>query len=115
MSIPNDPKLYEQVKNEIYAKYPKHSAYRSGLLVKTYKDRGGTYSGKKDKKEGLTAWFNEDWKNQRGAVGYTRKGDIYRPTKRITKDTPKTFAELSKKEIEKARREKAKTGRVKRF
>jgi len=114
-NIPNDRKLYEQVKNEIYAQYPKHSAYRSGLLVKEYKARGGTYSGKKDKKTGLTAWFNEDWRNTRGEVGYKYKSDVYRPTKRITKDTPKTFAELSKKEIERARREKARTGRVKKF
>ena len=114
MSIPDDPKLYEQVKNEIYKKYPKHSAYRSGLLVKEYKARGGTYSGDKNKKEGLTAWFAQNWKNQRGETVYEYKSDIYRPTVKVG-DTPKTFAELSKKEIEKARREKARKGRVKRF
>jgi hypothetical protein len=40
---------------------------------------------------------------------------VYRPTKRITKDTPTTFSELSKQQIEKAKKEKAKTGRVKKF
>ena len=44
MSEPKDKKLYEQVKKEIYAKYPQHSAYRSGLLVKEYKKtRWGIY------------------------------------------------------------------------
>ena len=47
MSEPANKKLYEKVKDEIYKKYPKHSAYRSGLLVKSYKEAGGTYKGKK--------------------------------------------------------------------
>ena len=38
MSTPTNTKLYEEVKKEIYAKYPKHSAYRSGLLVQEYKN-----------------------------------------------------------------------------
>ena len=39
MNKPKDMKLYEQVKAEIYKKYPKHSAYRSGLLVSEYKKK----------------------------------------------------------------------------
>ena len=34
---PKDIKLYEKVKKSIYKKIPKHSAYRSGLLVQEYK------------------------------------------------------------------------------
>ena len=30
---PTDLKLYERVRKKLYAKIPKHSAYRSGLLV----------------------------------------------------------------------------------
>ena len=45
MSEPKNKKLYEEVKNEIYRRYPQHSAYRSGLLVKEYKARGGEYIG----------------------------------------------------------------------
>jgi len=47
MPVPENTQLYEQVKSEIYILYPKHSAYRSGLLVQEYKRRGGTYIGKK--------------------------------------------------------------------
>lgn len=122
MAVPKDQKLYDSVKKSIYKKIPKHSAYRSGLIVKTYKDRyekkygnRDAYKGKKKTKKGLDRWFKEDWKNQRGGKGYKKKGDIYRPTKRITKETPTTMKELSKSEKEKAMREKKKTGRVKKF
>ena len=106
--------LLKEVKKEIYAKHPKHSAYRSGLLVQEYKKRGGTYSGDKSKGS-LGRWFKEDWKNQRGETGYKKKGDVYRPTKRVSSKTPTTFKELSTKEIKAAQREKASKGRVKEF
>ena len=106
----------------MYKKIPKHSAYRSGVLVKEYKEAykkkhnsSNAYVGKKRENKGLSRWFKEDWKNQRGGKGYKKKGDVYRPTKRITKETPKTFKELSNKEIKSAQREKRKTGRVKKF
>ena len=103
------------MKAEVYAKYPKHSAYRSGLLVKEYKRRGGTYEGKEKQTEGLNRWFLEKWSNQRGEVGYKYKNDVYRPTVKATKDTPTTFAELKPTEIERARREKYLKGRVLKF
>jgi len=49
MPLPSNKELYEQVKKEIFQKYPQHSAYRSGLLVQEYKRRGGTYEGEKKK------------------------------------------------------------------
>ena len=115
MSVPTDKKLYDKVKSEIYKKYPKHSAYRSGQLVRQYKNAGGKYSGKESQTTGLNRWFKESWTNTRNETGYKYKSDVYRPNKRITKDTPTTFNELSKKELESARREKAKKGRVKQF
>ena len=115
-----DNKLYNKTKKYIYKKYPKHSAYRSGLLVQKYKKdfkkKNGNknpYSGKKTKKKGLKRWFAEKWVNQRGKVGYKYKNDIYRPSKRITRGTPLTHKELSKKEINRARTRKYKHGRVK--
>lgn len=121
MATPKDIRLYEKVKNEIHSKY-KPSAYRSGLLVQKYKEeyfkkynKDDAYTGTKKPNEGLSRWFDEEWKNQRGGVGYKNKSDIYRPTKRITKDTPITFSELSKMAIQKAQREKATKGRIKNF
>lgn len=122
MAVPKDKQLYERVKKRIYAKYPKHSAYRSGQLVKAYKEayakKHGSkdaYEGAKKGKSGLSRWFKEDWRTQSGSKTYKKKGDVFRPTKRITKKTPTTFKELSKKEVKEAQKEKKKTGRVKKF
>ena len=115
MSKPANQELYDKVKKQIYAKYPVHSAYRSGLLVKTYKEQGGKYIGKENKSSGLNRWFKEKWVNSRGEVGYKNKNDVYRPTVRVNKDTPTTFKELTKEQIKKAQAEKAKHGRIKKF
>ena len=83
MSEPTNKKLYENVKEEIYKKHPKHSAYRSGLLVQEYKRQGGTYKGKEKQDEGLNMWFRSKWRKQRGEVGYTYKSYVYRPTSKV--------------------------------
>jgi len=113
--------LYDKIKKDISDKY-KHSAYRSGLIVKKYKEeyvkkynRDDAYIGDKPKLSNLQRWFLEDWKNQRGETGYKYKTDIYRPTIRINNDTPTTFNELTKDQIIKAKKEKATKGRVKKF
>jgi len=120
-SEPKDLILYNKVKKEISEKY-KHSAYRSGLIVKKYKEeylkkykKDDAYIGEKPKLSNLQRWFLEEWRNQRGEIGYKYNNDIYRPTIRINKDTPITFNELMKNQIIKAQKEKATTGRVKRF
>ena len=115
MPEPKNKELYEEVKKQIYKKCPKHSAYRSGLLVQEYKARGGEYIGKKNKSSGLNRWFKEKWVNQRGEVGYKKKSDIYRPSVRVTKGTPTTHKELSAEQIKNARATKAKKGRVDKF
>lgn len=125
---PRDEKLYSSVKSRLYKKMPNHSAYRSAILVKNYKaaykrkyGKDNSYIGEKPgsnpKKEmtGLKRWLKEEWRNQRGEVGYKYKSDVYRPTKRVNAKTPKTFSELDESAIKRSRRIKAKTGRVKRF
>lgn len=121
-SIPRNIHLYNKVKKYIYKKYPKHSAYRSGLLVQKYKQefkklhpRSNPYIGQTSKFKGLSRWFKEDWKSDTGKYFYSSKRSVYRPTKRITKKTPKTFSELSKKEIQRAKYKKERYGRVNRF
>ena len=120
---PSDPELYKKVKSRVRKKMPKHSAYRSGhetkQYIKEFQEKYGNrkkpYKGKKRPNTGLSRWFKEKWRNQRGEVGYKKKSDVYRPTKRITRKTPKTFSELPKHKVDKARREKAKKGKVKKF
>jgi len=123
MNKPRDVALYQSTKTKIYAKYPIHSAYRSGHLVKSYKkafrEKHGTsqspYIGKRQKDQGLSRWFAEDWRNERGQVGYSKPGDIYRPTKRISQKTPTTMKELSPKQIQRAKKQKKETGHVQKF
>ena len=121
MPTPNDKELYEKIKKEIYLKHPQHSAYRSGILVKKYKEEyekkhknKNSYTGNRETSN-LGRWFKEEWKNQRGEVGYKKKGDVYRPTKKINSKTPTTFNELNKSQIKKAMKEKKETGKVKLF
>jgi len=40
---PVDPSLYEKAKKIVYAQYDKPSAYRSGALIKKYKELGGIF------------------------------------------------------------------------
>lgn len=121
-SVPTDPALYERVKRRVYRLYPRHSAYRSGRLVLEYKKAfsakhrsGPPYSGRRGTRSGLNRWFAEEWRNQRGGVGYAHASDVYRPTRRVTRRTPLTFGELTPSEVRRARRLKSREGRVKRF
>ena len=120
--IPKDLKLYDKIKEKMRKKYASWDAYKSGRLVQTYKKAyekkygsSSAYIGKRPKKVGLARWYAEDWKSNTGKYKYTSKRSVYRPSKRITSKTPVTFSELSKKRLERAKREKAKKGRVQKF
>ena len=122
MTIPTNKLLYKKVKSKVYKDNPKHSAYRSGLIVKEYKiqfkklyPRKKPYIGKKNMESGLTRWFKEKWRSDTDKKHYTSLSSVFRPEVRITKNTPTTFSELSKKEIQSAKRKKYKYGRVKKF
>ena len=84
-------------------------------MVKEYKKRGGKYEGAKNEKKGLSRWFKEDWRTQSGSKTYKKKGDIFRPTKRVTAKTPTTMSELTPAQKKKAQAEKKATGRVKKY
>lgn len=95
-----DKKLYQKARNEADLIYSKNSAYKSGFIVKKYKELykrkygdDEAYEGRK-KMSGLNRWFKEEWQD----IG---KGDypLFRPTIRVNKDTPKTYQELSKERI----------------
>ncbi len=90
-----DKVLYAQVRQLADQKYAKSSAYKSGWIVKTYKELGGRYSGPKTK-EGLTRWYKEDWQDV-GNASYP----VYRPTKRVNKKTPLTASEISQTQLKK--------------
>jgi len=114
--------LYNRVKSEAKRKFKAWpSAYASGWLVQEYKRRGGTYTEKKTT-GGLTRWFEEKWinvcklpktvecgrpsatgGNLRSAGGnlkeWKKKYPYCRPSKRISRKSPKTARQLSRSEI----------------
>lgn len=102
-AIPLNRKLYERVKAEIYPRYKKPSAYRSGAVVKRYKDLGGKF---RDNEKGrpLARWFKEEWKDV-GNWGKANWGalppyPVYRPTERVSKETPLTPEEIDPENLQ---------------
>ena len=88
MPTPNDPDLYERVKQMADDVYSKPSAYKSGWIVKMYKSHGGTYNDD-GKPKNLKRWFKEEWTD----VGH-KSYPVFRPTKRITKNPPLTVNQI---------------------
>lgn len=89
MPIVVDTKLYEQVKAMADKKYSKPSAYKSGYIVKTYKQMGGRY--KEDgRPKNLKRWYKERWTN----VG-NKDYPVLRPTVKVSKKTPLLPSEIS--------------------
>jgi len=94
MPIPKDKTLYEKVKKMADQVYTKPSAYKSGYIVKKYKELGGEYIDDNQPKE-LKRWFSERWENINPNKGYP----VLRPTVRINKQTPLTVSEINKKQL----------------
>lgn len=134
MAEPKDPKLYKRVKAMADKKFStKTSVYKSSWIVKEYKSLGGKFKGSKPKSTGLRRWYKEGWvdlnrpiRNSRGKIiGYkkcgrksVRSGERYpvcRPSRRVSPKTPRTYKEISRRSLSKAKREKSRvknTGRI---
>jgi hypothetical protein len=89
MPTPIDKELYQRVKEEADRVYSKPSAYKSGFIVKKYKELGGRYIDD-NKPRDLDRWFKENWIDIGG-----KEYPVYRPTKRISKETPLTVTEIN--------------------
>ena len=81
--------MYEEVKQYADTIYSKPSAYKSGFIVKKYKELGGTYSDDGNPKK-LKEWFQAKWTDVGG-----QEYPVYRPTIRVNKSTPLTVQEIS--------------------
>jgi len=93
MPTPKDKVLYEKAKKMADEIYKKPSAYKSGYIVKKYKELGGEYIDDKKPKE-LKRWFSEKWADI-GGLDYP----VYRPSIRISKKTPLTVKEIDPKQL----------------
>lgn len=95
--VPLDKKLYEKAKKMADKVYDRPSAYKSGYIVRKYKEMGGRYSGNREKGN-LKRWFDEEWTNVNPfADEYSYP--VYRPTKRVSNETPLTIDEIDYKDL----------------
>lgn len=101
MSVPLDKALYARAKAIADEIYKKPSAFKSGFIVKKYKEMGGKYSGEGEKP--LKRWFKEEWKDVGG-----KEYPVFRPTKRVSSKTPLTPGEIDPKDLKKKIKEKQK-------
>lgn len=94
-----DPLIYKKAKEIADNVYDRPSAYKSGYIVKIYKELGGRYSSKTQKnKTDLKRWFAEEWKDV-NPLKTNNSYPVYRPTKKISKKTPLTVNEIDKKNL----------------
>lgn len=102
---------YKKVKAS-YDVFP--SARASQAIAKCRKSKGSVRKTKKG--TSLKRWEAEKWKDTRTgkACGSGGKNEYCRPTKRVSKDTPKTKSEMSKSELTRKKAEKKRVGMGKR-
>lgn len=137
MPVPKNKLLYAKVKKMANKKFVTPSSiYRSSWIVKKYKSLGGKYTSKiKPKKTGLVRWFKEKWVDlKRPIVSKVKssktkakkympcgrpsakmtklKYPLCRPSIRITTKTPRTYREISKKSLDKAKTQKKSKKRI---
>tara|TARA_R100001463_G_scaffold28337_3_gene64841 strand:+ start:8546 stop:8788 length:243 start_codon:yes stop_codon:yes gene_type:complete len=70
---------------------------------------------KTEKGLALKRWFKEKWTTPKGKKGYSKGDRTFRPTVKVSKDTPSTWSELSPSEKARAAKEKRTKGRVSRY
>ena len=95
MPIILNKSLYSRIKAEADKVYDKPSAYKSGYIVRRYKEEGGRYA-EDNKPKTLKRWFKEKW----GDIG-GKDYPVYRPHKRISKATPLTADEIDPRQAKK--------------
>ena len=93
MPIVANPELYKKVKEHADTIYTKSSAFKSGYIQKLYQRNGGTYIDDNKPKK-LKRWFKEEWEN----IG-NKDYPVFRPTLRISKQTPLTVNEIDKQNL----------------
>ena len=81
-----------------------------------YRQAASPFRVRKTKKgASLRRWFKEDWKTPKGKENYEGGENTFRPTKKVSKDTPKTWSEVTPASKAKAQKEKNTKGRVTKY
>ena len=90
--------------------YGKWSARAAQATAKCRKAKGQV--SKTEKGANLKRWEDEKWKDTKSGkdCGAGGKNEYCRPTKRVSKETPKTKGEMSSKELQRKKAEKSRVG-----
>lgn len=90
--------------------YGKWSARAAQAAAKCRKAKGQVRKTKEG--SNLKRWEAEDWVDTKTGkdCGAGGKNEYCRPTKRVSKETPKTTSEMSSKELKKKKAEKSRVG-----
>jgi len=104
--MPKDS-CYHSVKSR-YAVFP--SARASQAIAKCRKGKGNVR--KTEKGTELKRWQAEKWQDTKSGkpCGAGGKNEYCRPTKRVSKDTPKTKSELTPSKLKAKKAEKSRVG-----
>ena len=89
MPRPASETLYARAKRIADQTYDKPSAYKSAFIQKKYRELGGKYVDD-GKPKLLKRWLSERWQDVGGDAPYP----VYRPTRRVSPDTPLTVSEI---------------------
>jgi hypothetical protein len=60
----------------------------------------------------LKRWFEEEWETPSGEKDYSKGENTFRPTKKVSSDTPKTWSEVTPESKRKAQRDEKKIPKV---
>jgi hypothetical protein len=90
--------------------YGKWSARAAQATAKCRKSKGDVRKTKEG--SNLKRWEAEDWKDTKTGkdCGAGGKNEYCRPSKRVSKETPKTASEMSSKELKSKKAEKSRVG-----
>ena len=88
-----NPEIYQEAKKIANKVYKKPSAYKSGFIIKKYKELGGTYQDDGNPKN-LKRWMSEKWTDVAG-LDYP----VYRPTVKVNEETPLLVNEIDSKNL----------------
>ena len=81
-----------------------------------YRQAASPFRVRKTKKgASLRRWFKEDWRTPKGKENYEGGENTFRPTKKVSNDTPKTWSEVTPASKAKAQKEKNTKGRVTKY
>ena len=96
--------------HKIMRSYGKWSARAAQATAKCRKGKGKVKKSKAG--SNLKRWEKEQWKDTKSgkACGAGGENEYCRPSKRVSKKTPKTSGEMSPKELESKQREKSQVG-----